>query len=348
MEGSGGDAARSSVSWVPDIVDAAGPPAGFYDLLDSTVERAAPALHGTMPVGGGGAGAKVPATRAADIVGSGDFARVVDAMVEQVLAEGVRPEFKRFFVDAQHAQRLGRPELNGSHMPCRPSHAQDGHRCTKECLLRLMYFQSEWLAHHAPIAERLARARNEKSFAAQDARGRGTRTGVLRGAANDEGMRDVARMRNLDGRLDARAPQAAAGPVPATALDLDADSEFGADFVPHHDGEYLTHTWRAAIESTEAFAGAAAVELLGTGFVPGGAVCRWCVQEVLCVSDSYLYGGVQPRIQSWVAAAGGTSMDSVPIVAAEDIQRLDVTTGKPCMLCVGQRFGGTCRHPRIR
>ena len=136
--------------------------------------------------------------------------------------------------------------------------------------------------------------------------------------------------------------------VPESTQDIDSDFAFGDDFLPEHDGEYLTHTWRAAIESTEAFTSAAAVELLGTGFVPGGAVCRWCVQEVLCVSDSYLYGGVQPRIQSWVAAAGGTSMDSVPIVAAEDIQRLDVTTGKPCMLCVGQRFGGTCRHPRIR
>ena len=127
-----------NISWVPDIVGAAGPPAGFYDLLDKTVERAAPALRGSMPAGacvppaagGGGAGAKVQATRPADIVGPGEFANVVDSMVERVLSEGVRLEFRRFFVDAALAKRLGRPELNGSHMPCHPAHAQAGHRCT--------------------------------------------------------------------------------------------------------------------------------------------------------------------------------------------------------------------------
>jgi hypothetical protein len=71
----------------------------------------------------------------------------------------VRPEFARFFVSKEQVVKLGRPSLETSHMPCDPAARRDGHRCTKDCLLRLMaYFQQDWLAHAAPIAERLAAA----------------------------------------------------------------------------------------------------------------------------------------------------------------------------------------------
>ena len=83
-------------------------------------------------------------------------------------------------------------------MPCDPAANRDGHRCTKECLLRLMLFQEDWLAHAAPIAERLAAARGvpRRDVAAADGRHVG-RTGPARGATVTEQQRNKARARDL-------------------------------------------------------------------------------------------------------------------------------------------------------
>ena len=98
------------------------------------------------------------------------FASDVKALSKRVQDEGVRSEFARFFVTKQQADELGRPSLETSHMPCDPGAHRAGHRCMKDCLLRLMVFQKDclmwlmvfqedWLAHAAPVAERLAAAR---------------------------------------------------------------------------------------------------------------------------------------------------------------------------------------------
>ena len=87
------------------------------------------------------------------------FASDVKALSKRVQDEGVRSEFARFFVTKQQADELGRPSLETSHMPCDPGAHRAGHQCTKDCLLRLMVFQEDWLAHAAPVAERLAAAR---------------------------------------------------------------------------------------------------------------------------------------------------------------------------------------------
>ena len=87
------------------------------------------------------------------------FASDVKALSKRVQDEGVRPEFARFFVTKKQADELGRPSLETSHMPCDPGAHRAGHQCTKDCLLRLMVFQEDWLAHAAPVAERLAAAR---------------------------------------------------------------------------------------------------------------------------------------------------------------------------------------------
>jgi hypothetical protein len=87
------------------------------------------------------------------------FASDVKALSKRVQDEGVRSEFARFFVTKQQADELGRPSLETPHMPCDPGAHRAGHRCMKDCLLWLMVFQEDWLAHAAPVAERLAAAR---------------------------------------------------------------------------------------------------------------------------------------------------------------------------------------------
>jgi hypothetical protein len=87
------------------------------------------------------------------------FASDVKALSKRIQDEGVRPEFACFFVTKKQADELGRPSLETSHMPCDPGAHRAGHRCTKDCLLWLMVFQEDWLAHAAPVAERLAAAR---------------------------------------------------------------------------------------------------------------------------------------------------------------------------------------------
>ena len=115
------------------------------------------------------------------------FASDVKALSKRVQDEGVRPEFARFFVTKKQAVELGRPSLETSHMPCDPGAHRAGHRCMKDCLLRLMVFQEDWLAHAAPVAERLAAARGvpRRDVAAAEGRHVG-RAGPARGAALTE------------------------------------------------------------------------------------------------------------------------------------------------------------------
>jgi len=99
-----------------------------------------------------------PAGRARVIPGDGHAADI-SAFLQRIKDEGARPEFARFFVSKERAAELGRPELETSHMPCDPAAGRAGHRCTKDCLLRLMAFQ--------PSAER------EAEKIAMNAAGRG-------------------------------------------------------------------------------------------------------------------------------------------------------------------------------
>ena len=126
------------------------------------------------------------------------FASYVKALSKRVQDEGVRPEFARFFVTKKQADELGRPSLETSHMPCDPGAHRAGHRCMKDCLLRLMVLQEDWLAHAAPVAERLAAARGvpRRDVAAAEGRHVG-RAVPARGAALTEEQRSRARNRDL-------------------------------------------------------------------------------------------------------------------------------------------------------
>jgi hypothetical protein len=101
-------------------------------------------------------------------------------------------------VTKTQAVELERPSLETSHMPCDPAAHRAGHRCTKDCLLRLMVFQKDWLAHAAPVAQRLAAARGvpRRDVAAAEGRHVG-RAVPARGAALTEEQRSRARNRDL-------------------------------------------------------------------------------------------------------------------------------------------------------
>ena len=133
------------------------------------------------------------------------FASDVKALSKRVQDEGVRPEFARFFVTKKQADELGRPSLETSHMPCDPGAHRAGHQCTKDCLLRLMVFQEDWLAHAAPVAERLAAARGvpRRDVAAAEGRRVG-RAGPARGACSRGGFDRGATQHSTEPRPEAR------------------------------------------------------------------------------------------------------------------------------------------------
>ena len=188
------------------------------------------------------------------------FASDVKALSKRVQDEGVRSEFARFFVTKQQADELGRPSLETSHMPCDPGAHRAGHQCTKDCLLRLMVFQEDWLAHAAPVAERLAAARGvpRRDVAAAEGRRVG-RAGPARGAALTEAQRSTARNRDLklEDELECAEMSAADGGGAGSS-----GWAFAPSFEPADESEYLSHTWRAAMQSTEAFTRAMAVEIV--------------------------------------------------------------------------------------
>jgi hypothetical protein len=283
------------------------------------------------------------------------FASDVKALSKRVQDEGVRPEFARFFVTKKQADELGRPSLETSHMPCDPGAHRAGHRCTKDCLLRLMVFQEDWLAHAAPVAERLAAARGvpRRDVAAAEGRRVG-RAGPARGAALTEAQRSTARNRDLklEDELECADMSAADGGGAGSS-----GWAFAPSFEPADESEYLSHTWRAAMQSTEAFTRAMAVEMLADGFVPGGSVCRWCIKTVLCVGDSYLWGDKKPdRMTRWACEAAGVPVDSapaaiadsIPRMSARNVARLDASTGQECRVCEKRHAGQPrCEHLRV-
>ena len=127
-------------------------------------------------------------------------------------------------------------------------------------MLRLMVFQEDWLAHAAPVAERLAAARGvpRRDVAAAEGRRVG-RAGPARGAALTEAQRSTARNRDLklEDELECAEMSAADGGGAGSS-----GWAFAPSFEPADESEYLSHTWRAAMQSTEAFTRAMAVEIV--------------------------------------------------------------------------------------